>query len=148
MRPPAALGADSTPSENAGPLLVVAGVAAVLGVEPERMLKTLLAEVDGRLVCAVVPVSGSLDLKALAAAAGGKRAVLAAPAAAERSSGYVVGGISPLGTKQKLATLIDASVADLPAINVSAGQRGLSAQLSPRDLAELTGATFAPISAP
>lgn len=103
---------------------------------------------ERELAICCVPVDGHLSLKAAAKALGWKRAEMADPAKAQRATGYVVGGISPLGTKQKLATLIDASVADLPAINVSAGQRGLSAQLSPRDLAELTGATFAPISAP
>src|SRR6476620_1776692 len=83
--------------------------AIALGVDPAQMFKTLLADLDGRLVCAVVPVSGSLDLKALAAALGGKKATMAQPTAAERSTGYVVGGISPLGQKARLRTVVDAS---------------------------------------
>ena len=81
------------------------GAAAALGVEPERMLKTLLADLDGELVCAVVPVSGALDVKALAGALGGKRVAMAAPARAARSSGYVVGGISPLAQRNQLRTV-------------------------------------------
>lgn len=114
--------------------------AAALGVEPERMLKTLLADLDGRLVCGVVPVSGSLDLKALAALLGGKRAVMAEPAAAERSSGYVVGGISPLGQKAVLPTGVDETAELFDTVHVSAGRRGLSVELAPADLVRLTGA--------
>jgi len=119
--------------------------AVALGIEPARCFKTLVADVDGTLTVAVVPVSGSLDLKALASAVGGKRAGMAAPAAAERSSGYVVGGISPLGQRKRLRTVIDASAEAWPTIYVSAGRRGLDVELSPADLARLTGATFAPI---
>ena len=122
--------------------------ADALGVSPSRLLKTLMAKAGGAVVCVLIASDREVSLKKLAAAAGAKDAAMLPAAEAERITGYHVGGISPLGTKQKLATLIDASVADLPAINVSAGQRGLSAQLSPRDLAELTGAAFAPISAP
>jgi len=120
-------------------------VAVALGVEPERMLKTLLGHVDGSLSCAVVPVAGTLDLKAFAAALGGKRAVMAEPAVAERSSGYVVGGISPLGSRTRLPVLVDASVLDLDRVWVSAGRRGLQVSLAPRDLLALTGATTAPL---
>jgi Cys-tRNA(Pro)/Cys-tRNA(Cys) deacylase len=120
--------------------------AAALGVEPERMLKTLLAAVDGRLSCAVVPVAGSLDLKAFAHALGGKRAEMAAPAAAERSSGYVVGGISPLGQRTPLRTAVDETVELFDAVVVSAGRRGLSVELAPADLVRLTGAVVAPIA--
>lgn len=112
--------------------------AAALGVDPERMLKTLLAELDGRLVCAVVPVSGSLDLKALAAVLGGKRAVMAAPAVAERSTGYVVGGISPLGQRTPLPTAVDETAELHDTVHVSAGRRGLSLELAPADLLRLT----------
>ncbi len=121
-------------------------VAAALGVEPERMLKTLLADVDGRLCCAVVPVAGSLDLKALAAALGGKRAVLADPAVAERSSGYVVGGISPLGQRTALPTVVDETVELFDTVVVSAGRRGLSVQLAPADLVRLTAAVVADVA--
>ncbi len=120
--------------------------AAALGIEPERMLKTLLAEVDGPLVCGVVPVSGSLDLKALASALGGKRAVMAAPAAAERSSGYVVGGISPLGQRTRLPTVVDETAELWDTVLVSAGRRGLSLELAPADLVRLTGAVVADVA--
>ena len=121
-------------------------VAAALGVEPERMLKTLLAEVDGRLVCGVVPVAGSLDLKALAGAVGGKRGVMADPAAAERSTGYVVGGISPLGQRTRLATVVDETAELYDTVVVSAGRRGLSVELAPADLVRLTGAVLGDIA--
>ncbi len=121
-------------------------VAAALGVEPERLLKTLLAEVDGRLVCGVVPVGGSLDLKALAAAVGGKRAVMADPATAERSSGYVVGGISPLGQRTRLPTVVDETVELFETVLVSGGRRGLSVELRPDDLVRLTRAVVADIA--
>jgi len=124
--------------------------AAALGIEPERMLKTLLAQVthaDGtRLVCGVVPVSGALDLKALAAAVGGRRAVIAEPAAAERSTGYVVGGISPLGQRTRLAAVVDETAQLFDTVFVSAGRRGLSVELAPAELVRLTGAVFADIA--
>ncbi|MCU1692468.1 MAG: ybaK 1 [Frankiales bacterium] len=120
--------------------------AAALGVEPERMLKTLLADLDGALVCAVVPVSGSLDLKALAAALGGRRAAMAEPARAERSSGYVVGGISPLGQKARLRTVVDETAELFDTVHVSAGKRGLSLALAPADLVRLTGAVVADVA--
>lgn len=119
--------------------------AEALGVAPERVFKTLLARVDGRLVVAVVPVSGSLDLKALAAAAGGKRAEMAEPAEAERATGYVVGGISPLGQRRALPTIVDSTAADHDEVLVSAGRRGLDVALAPADLVRLTRATLAPI---
>jgi Cys-tRNA(Pro)/Cys-tRNA(Cys) deacylase len=120
-------------------------VAEALGVPPERLFKTLIADVDGALVVAVVPVTGDLDLKALAHAAGGKRATLADRAAAERSSGYVRGGISPLGQRRGLPTVIDDSVRRLDLMFVSAGRRGLQVSLAPADLIRLTGATVAQI---
>jgi Cys-tRNA(Pro)/Cys-tRNA(Cys) deacylase len=120
-------------------------VAEALGVAPESVFKTLVAEVDGTLTVAVVPVTGDLDLKALAAAAGGKRAALADRAAAERSSGYVRGGISPLGQRRTLPTVIDASALDLERMYVSAGRRGLQASLAPADLVRLTNAVAAKI---
>jgi Cys-tRNA(Pro)/Cys-tRNA(Cys) deacylase len=121
-------------------------VAEALGVEPERMLKTLLATVDGRLVCGVVPVAGSLDLKALAGAVGGKRGVMAEPAVAERSTGYVVGGISPLGQRTRLPTVVDETAELWDTVVVSAGRRGLSVELAPADLVRLTGAVVADVS--
>ena len=122
--------------------------AEELELDPASVLKTLVITHERELAICCVPVDGHLSLKAAAKTLGWKRAEMADPAKAQRATGYVVGGISPLGTLRALPTLIDASVADLPTINVSAGQRGLSVQLHPRDLAELTGATFAPISAP
>ncbi|MEV7420353.1 Cys-tRNA(Pro) deacylase [Streptomyces sp. NPDC089919] len=122
--------------------------AQAMGVSPERVFKTLIAEADGALTVAVVPVAGSLDLKALAAAVGAKRAVMADPAAAERSSGYVRGGISPLGQRRRLPTVLDASASAHATICVSAGRRGLELELSPTDLATLTNALLAPIARP
>ncbi|RKS74486.1 Cys-tRNA(Pro)/Cys-tRNA(Cys) deacylase [Actinomadura pelletieri DSM 43383] len=119
--------------------------ADALGVSHDRLFKTLLAEVDGRLTVGVVPVSSSLDLKALAAATGGKRARMAEPRDAERATGYVVGGISPLGQRRRLPTVIDASVSDLATVYVSAGRRGLQIELVPADLVRLTGARLASI---
>lgn len=122
--------------------------ANALGVPPSRVFKTLLADVDGSLVVAVVPVSGSLDLKALAAAVGGKRAAMADPALAERVTGYVLGGISPLGQRKRLRTVLDASASQFPTICVSAGRRGLEVELAASALATLTAATLAPIARP
>ncbi|MFG2719559.1 Cys-tRNA(Pro) deacylase [Streptomyces sp. NPDC048416] len=119
--------------------------AQALGVGAERVFKTLVADVDGELTVAVVPVAGSLDLKALASAVGGKRAAMADPAAAERTTGYVRGGISPLGQRKKLRTVLDDSASAHATICVSAGRRGLEVELSPADLAALTGAVLAPI---
>lgn len=120
--------------------------AHALGLRPEQVFKTLVAEVDGVMTVAVVPVAGSLDLKALAAATGGKKAQMADPAAAERATGYVRGGISPLGQRKRLPTVIDASALGLPTMHVSAGRRGLEIELAPGDLVRLTGARTAKIS--
>lgn len=120
--------------------------AEALGVEPERVFKTLLAAVDARLVVAVVPVTAQLDLKALAAAAGGRKAELARPADAERATGYVVGGISPLGQRKRLPTFLDASAEGHETIHVSAGRRGLEIELAPVDLVALTGGVVAGIA--
>ncbi|MFE9727290.1 Cys-tRNA(Pro) deacylase [Streptomyces sp. NPDC005794] len=119
--------------------------AAALGVSADRVFKTLVADVDGELVVAVVPVAGSLDLKALASAVNGKRAAMADPAAAERTTGYVRGGISPLGQRKRLRTVLDVSAGSHATICVSAGRRGLEVELSPTDLATLTQAALAPI---
>ncbi|WP_028811486.1 Cys-tRNA(Pro) deacylase [Streptomyces flavidovirens] len=119
--------------------------AQALGVAPDRVFKTLVADIDGTLTLAVVPVAGSLDLKALAAAVGGKRAAMADPVVAERTTGYVRGGISPLGQRKKLRTVLDASASSYDTVCVSAGRRGLELELSPVDLAALTDATIAPI---
>jgi Cys-tRNA(Pro)/Cys-tRNA(Cys) deacylase len=119
--------------------------AEAMGVSPDRVFKTLVADVDGTLTVAVVPVAGSLDLKALAAAVGGKRAAMADPTLAERTTGYVRGGISPLGQRKKLPTVLDDSASAHATICVSAGRRGLEVELSPADLAALTSAVLAPI---
>ena len=120
--------------------------AEQLGVDPAGVFKTLVAEVDGRLTVAVVPVAARLDLKALAAAAGGRKAVMAEPAAAERATGYVVGGISPLGHRRRLPVLLDASMQNRATVMVSAGRRGLELELAPEDLARLSGGTFAELA--
>jgi Cys-tRNA(Pro)/Cys-tRNA(Cys) deacylase len=119
--------------------------AAALGVPPERVFKTLVTRVDGTLTVAVVPVSGSLDLKALAAAAGGRKAAMADPADAERTTGYVRGGISPLGQRRALPTVVDDSALGFGTVMVSAGRRGLQVELAPADLVRLTRARTAPI---
>lgn len=119
--------------------------AEALGVAPERVFKTLLADVDGELVVGIVPVAGRLDLKALASAAGGKRAQLADPVVAERRTGYVVGGISPIGQRSRLRTVLDDSAESYETVLVSGGRRGLDIELAPADLALATGATLAPI---
>ncbi|RKR90161.1 Cys-tRNA(Pro)/Cys-tRNA(Cys) deacylase [Micromonospora pisi] len=124
-----------------------AEVAAALGVEPGRVFKSLITEVDGALTVAVVPVTGELDLKALAAAVGGKRAAMADRTLAERTTGYVRGGISPLGQRKRLPTVIDSSAESHSTVYVSAGRRGLQLQLAPADLIRLTAATTAPIAA-
>jgi Cys-tRNA(Pro)/Cys-tRNA(Cys) deacylase len=122
--------------------------AQLLGVEPGRVFKTLVADVDGGLTVAVVPVSGQLDLKALAAAVGGKRADMADPRAAERTTGYVVGGISPLGQRKALRTVVDATALDHSTVFVSAGRRGLDVELAPTDLVRLTAAVVAAVGRP
>lgn len=122
-------------------------VVAALGIDARRVLKTLVAEVDGRHVVAVLPVPDRLDLKALAAAAGGKRARLADPADAERLTGYVVGGISPIGQRRALPTVVDASAVAHERVLVSAGRRGLQMELAPADLVALTAGVLAPIAA-
>ncbi|WP_031465537.1 Cys-tRNA(Pro) deacylase [Sciscionella sediminilitoris] len=123
-----------------------AEAAAALGIEPERMFKTLVAEVDGTLRIGVVPVSGKLDLKALAAAAGGKRARMAEVPDAQRATGYVAGGIAPLGHRQRIPVTVDESALVFPTIYCSAGRRGLSMELAPADLVHAAGANTAPIA--
>ncbi|TYC99944.1 Cys-tRNA(Pro) deacylase [Arthrobacter echini] len=122
--------------------------AAALGVEPARVFKTLMTSVDGALVCAVVPVSGSLELKALAAALGGRKASMADPETARRRTGYVLGGISPIGQRQHSPVVVDASVLDHATVFVSGGRRGLDIELAPTDLVAVTGARVAAIAGP
>jgi Cys-tRNA(Pro)/Cys-tRNA(Cys) deacylase len=120
--------------------------AEKLGVEPARVFKTLLAVVDGALAVGIVPVAHQLDLKALAAALGGKRAEMADPAVAERKTGYVVGGISPIGQKSALPTVLDESAILCETVLVSGGRRGLDLELSPDDLIAVTSGRYAPIA--
>jgi Cys-tRNA(Pro)/Cys-tRNA(Cys) deacylase len=118
----------------------------VLGLDPAQVLKTLFASVDGRLVVGIVPVAGQLDLKALAAAVGGKKATMADPADAERATGYVVGGISPVGQRRSHPTVLDESATAYDTVYVSGGRRGLDLGLAPADLVRVTGATVAAIA--
>ena len=120
--------------------------AEVLGLPADQVFKTLLADLDGTLVVAIVPVARMLDLKALAAAIGGKRAAMADPHVAERTTGYVVGGISPLGQRRTLRTVLDDSALAYDVVYVSGGRRGFDLGLSPADLAAQTAATTAPIA--
>jgi Cys-tRNA(Pro)/Cys-tRNA(Cys) deacylase len=124
------------------------GLEAVeaLGLAAERVFKTLVAEVDGTLSVGVVPVTGQLDLKALAAAVGGKKAKMADPAAAQRATGYVLGGISPLGHRSRLRVVVDSSAVKFDTVYCSAGRRGLEVELTPADLVRLTSAVVAPIA--
>lgn len=122
--------------------------AEALGVEPERVFKTLLVDVGStraELAVGVVPVSGRLDLKAIAGALGAKRAVMADPAVACRATGYVVGGISPLGQRALLPTVLDETAQLFDTILVSAGKRGLDLEVAPDDLVALLGASYAPL---
>lgn len=121
--------------------------AKALGVPGERVFKTLVVTADARLVVAVVPVSARLDLRSLAAALGVKRAALAAPELAERRTGYVVGGISPIGQRSRLPLVLDASAERFPTVYVSGGRRGFDLELAPQDLLTATGGTMAAIAA-
>ncbi len=120
--------------------------AEALGVDATRVFKTLVASLDGSLVVGIVPVAGRLDLKALARALGGSKASMAEVAAAERATGYVAGGISPLGQKRALRTAVDASALDHETVFVSAGRRGLDVELAPGDLTRLTDAVTADLT--
>jgi len=120
--------------------------AEVLGVEPERVFKTLMTDADGALVVGIVPVAGRLDLKAMAAAVGAKRAELADPKVAERRTGYVAGGISPIGQKTAHPTVLDETAELFDTIYVSGGRRGFDIELAPADLARATSAIIAAIA--
>jgi Cys-tRNA(Pro)/Cys-tRNA(Cys) deacylase len=122
--------------------------AQALGVVPALVFKTLLADVDGELAVAVVPVTGQLDLKALAAALGGKKATMADPTVAERTTGYVVGGISPIGQRKRLRTVVDTSALAHPTVYVSAGRRGVDLAIAPADLVRVLDARTAAIGRP
>lgn len=119
-----------------------------LGIPPERVFKTLVVMIDAReMVVAVIPVSSMLSMKQIAKAVGGKKAEMANGADVERSTGYILGGVSPLGQKKRLKTFIDATAVNFPTIYVSGGRRGLDIELSPLDLAKLTNGMFAPLCA-
>jgi Cys-tRNA(Pro)/Cys-tRNA(Cys) deacylase len=120
--------------------------AEVLGLPHEQVFKTLLADVDGALVVAIVPVARRLDLKALASAVGGKRADMADPKVAERATGYVVGGISPVGQRRALRTVLDVSAVAFDVVYVSGGRRGFDLGLSPADLLAATSGSTGPIA--
>jgi Cys-tRNA(Pro)/Cys-tRNA(Cys) deacylase len=120
--------------------------ATVLGFEPERVFKTLVADVDGVLAIAIVPVSGTLDLKRLAEVLGAKKATMADPALAERRTGYVVGGISPIGQKIRLQTVLDETAEIFETVFVSGGRRGFDVELAPADLIAATGAIVAAVA--
>ncbi len=137
-----ALGYDHDPRAAAYGL----EAAEKLGLDPDRVFKTLLASVDGSLAVGIVPVAMQLDLKALAAALGGKRAEMADPVVAERKTGYVVGGISPIGQKTALPTVLDESAILHETIYVSGGRRGLDLELAPDDLLAVTAGRYAPIA--
>lgn len=117
--------------------------AQKLGVAPERVFKTLIIDLSGELVVGIVPVASMLGLKDVAKAAGAKKAALADKAMAERTTGYILGGVSPLGQKKRLRTFIDESALAFSTIHVSAGRRGLEIELTPQDLAALTDGIFA-----
>ena len=121
-------------------------VAHAIQRQPEQVLKTLIAELDnGELVVAVVPVFARLDMRALAKAAGAKRASMADPAQAEKATGYVTGGISPFGQKKRLRTFVDASAANQASVCVSGGKRGIQLELAPAVLTKQTNASLAPL---
>ncbi len=120
--------------------------AEALGVAPGRVFKTLVADVDGALAVGVVPVTAQLDLKALATAVGGKKAAMADVAAAQRATGFVAGGISPVGQRRRLPVVIDATALDFPTVFCSGGRRGLEIELAPADLVRAANAALAPIA--
>ncbi|XGA79255.1 Cys-tRNA(Pro) deacylase [Halomonas sp. CH40] len=121
--------------------------AEKLGLPPEQVFKTLIVKLDGKqLAVGILPVTQQLSLKQIAKAAGAKKAVMADPAEVERVTGYVLGGVSPLGQKKRLATFIDETAQQHATIHVSAGRRGLEIELAPGDLAALTDARFVPLA--
>ena len=137
---------DARSSLHAGGRGYALEAVDALGLDPARVFKTIVVAVDGRLGLAVVPADAEVDLKAVADALGGRRASIAPPADAERATGYVLGGISPLGTRRPLPTAVDASAGDWPTIHVSAGKRGLEIELAAADLVALTGGSLVPVA--
>ncbi len=122
--------------------------ATALGIDPARVFKTLLVSADGFLAVGIVPVSGMLDLKAVARSLGVGRATMAEVASAERATGYVAGGISPVGQRRSHRTVVDTSALDHDTVLVSGGRRGLDVELAPSDLVAITSAIVAPIGRP
>ena len=137
---------DERASLRAGGQGYALEAVAALGLDPARVFKTIVVAVDGRLALAVVPADGEVDLKAVADALGGRRAVVAPAAEAEKATGYVLGGISPLGTRRPLPVVVDTSAASFPTVHVSAGRRGLEIELAAADLVRLTSGRLAPIA--
>jgi Cys-tRNA(Pro)/Cys-tRNA(Cys) deacylase len=119
---------------------------AALGIEASRVFKTIVVSTDGRLCLCVVPADAEVDLKAAAAALHGRKAAVALPAEAEKATGYVLGGISPLGTRRPLPVVVDETARAFPTIHVSAGRRGLEIELAAADLVALARGTFAPVA--
>ena len=145
----AAAGIRFTPhlyAHDAGVVNFGQEAADKLGLDPAQVFKTLLVDADGALVVGVVPVTGQLDLKALAVTVGAKKAVMADPKLAERKTGYIVGGISPIGQKTPLTTVVDETALLYDTVFVSGGRRGFDIELSPADLQRATGAVFADIA--
>lgn len=144
-----ALGISFTPhpyAHDAGTSEFGLEAATVLGVDPEQVFKTLMTMVDDEMIVAVVPVSGKLDLKALASTLGGKKASMADPVSAQRRTGYVLGGISPLGQRTAHRTVIDETVELFDTVFVSGGTRGFDIELTPHDLIRATAAITAAIA--
>jgi Cys-tRNA(Pro)/Cys-tRNA(Cys) deacylase len=139
---------DERASLRAGGRGYALEAVAALGIAADRVFKTIVVTVDGRLGLAIVPADAEVDLKAVADALGGRKAAIAQPADAERATGYVLGGISPLGTRRPLPTALDASAAEHATIHVSAGRRGLEIELAAADLLALTKGVLAPIARP
>ena len=119
---------------------------SALGIDAARVFKTIVVSVDGRLGVVVVPADAEVDLKAAADALGGRKAAIAPPAEAEKATGYVLGGISPLGTRRPLPVVVDASAASFPTVHVSAGRRGLEIELAASDLVALVKGSFGPVA--
>ena len=137
---------DDRASLRAGGAGYALEAVAALGIEAARVFKTIVVAVDGRLGIAIVPADGEVDLKAVADALGGRKAAVAPAADAEKATGYVLGGISPLGTRRPLPVVVDESAAAFPTIHVSAGRRGLEIELAASDLVRLAAAALAPIA--
>lgn len=137
---------DARSSLQAGGRGYALEAVSALGLDAGRVFKTIVVSVDGRLGLAVVPADAEVDLKLVADALGGRKAVVAPAADAERATGYVLGGISPLGTRRPLPVVVDASAGDWPTIHVSAGKRGLEIELAAEDLVALTRGSLAPIA--